>query len=111
MGTTPDYKRIYIDMINMKYRDRMKDCENILNKNNISSMDVIALQERIFGKNIELRDKENGKFRAYGDDDICKILSYQKKNRMNNTEISNYFKVSRNSISKWKKKFPESGFQ
>lgn len=107
MSTTPDYKKIYIDMINMKYQDKMKDCENILNKSNISSMDVIALQERIFGKNIDSRERENGKFRAYGDGDIYRILWYQKNNNMNNTQVANFFRISRNSIAKWKKKFPK----
>ena len=45
------------------------------------------------------------KFRAYNKLTIMEILEYQKKNNINNTELSRYFKLSRNTIAKWKKCF------
>lgn len=103
----PDYRKIYTDMIEMKYLDKREKCETVLTKPKLSVIDILELEKRIFGNNHIQDDKENGKFRAYDNESILQILNYQKKNKMTNTDISIFFKVSRNSIAKWKKLFPE----
>lgn len=103
----PDYRKIYTDMIEMKYLDKRRKCETVLSKAKLSMMDIFELEKIIFETNGVPDEKENGKFRAYDDESILQILTYQKKNKMTNTDISNHFKISRNSIAKWKKLFPE----
>lgn len=36
---------------------------------------------------------------------IIDILEYQKKNQLNNIQLANHFKLSRNTVAKWKKSF------
>lgn len=103
----PDYRKIYTDMIEMKYLHKKGKCEAVLNKPRLTVMDIFEIEKIIFDANDLQNDKENGKFRAYDSESILQILNYQKKNKMSNTEISNHFKISRNSLAKWKKMFPE----
>lgn len=54
--------------------------------------------EIIFGKKTE-----NQKFKSYKRSDILKILDYQKKHKLNNIQLAKHFKMSRNTITKYKK--------
>lgn len=103
----PDYRKIYTDMIEMKCPDTKRQCEAVLNKSRLTVMDIFEIEKIIFAPNDLQNEKENGKFRAYDSESILQILNYQKKNKMSNTEISNHFKISRNSLAKWKKLFSE----
>ena len=58
------------------------------------------LNEIIFGKKTE-----NQKFKSYKRSDILKILDYQKKYKLNNSQLANHFNISRNTVTKWKKMF------
>ncbi|MCT3897602.1 helix-turn-helix domain-containing protein [Elizabethkingia anophelis] len=104
--STPDYKRIYKDIIDIKYPDKKTECEFLLNKPNLSVLDVIELNIRIFGI-VPNRSTEifNQKLRSYRRADILKILDYQKEHRLNNSQLAKHFKVSRNTLAKWKKLF------
>lgn len=104
--SNPDYKRIYTDIIDIKYPDKKTECEFLLNKPNLSVLDVIELNSRIFGI-VPDRSTEifNQKLRSYRRADILKILDYQKKHRLNNSQLAKHFKLSRNTITKWKKVF------
>lgn len=103
---TPDYKLIYTDIIKEKYPHKINDLKiksKIDNINNV--LDILALNEFIFedtDQNIEI---ENQKLRSYDENSILKILLYQKSHNLNNTEVSNHFKMSRNTLTKWKKIF------
>lgn len=103
MKTDPNYKKIYRDIIFKHYPDKHAVCESILKKNTLSALDVIKLNNIIF----ETKDKQilifNQKHRAYNKLDILEILKYQRKNGLNNTQLANQFKISRNTITKWKK--------
>lgn len=46
--------------------------------------------------------KVNKSHRAYSKEAIYKILEYQKKNCLNNTQLAKHFKLSRNTVTKWK---------
>ncbi|WP_312297941.1 helix-turn-helix domain-containing protein [Chryseobacterium sp.] len=96
---SPYYKRIYQDILELKYPDKIDKCAAILGKKEFSAIDLITLNNIIFGN----REKQHGKHRAYTDSDILEILNYQKKNLLNNTQLAHHFKLSRNSVSKWKK--------
>ncbi|MGU9940420.1 helix-turn-helix domain-containing protein, partial [Empedobacter brevis] len=102
---TPDYKKIYEDILNIKYPEKKEICQGILNKTTLSTFDVIALNRKIFGeKNLNIKSL-NQKYRSYSILDRKEILDYQKKHNLNNNELANHFKLSRNTIAKWKKMF------
>lgn len=99
----PDYKSIYADIINKKYPEKVNDCNYLLLKANLSAIDIVDLNDKIFGTNKETSIL-NQKLRSYSPSDIFEILHYQKINNLNNLQLANHFKISRNTIAKWKKK-------
>ncbi len=99
----PDYIRIYTDIINKKNPDKKEECENLLKKEELSVLDILELNRRIFGNADKEIETVNQKFRSYQESDILQILDYQRKNNLNNIQLANHFKTSRNTISKWKK--------
>ncbi|MGN7863545.1 helix-turn-helix domain-containing protein [Chryseobacterium sp.] len=101
--TPPYYKKIYSDILVKKFPDKLNECKSILSKGQLNVLDIIQLNQRIFG-NSEIFS-ENQKLRSYDDQSILKILNYQKKHNLNNTQLSIHFKLSRNTITKWKSKF------
>lgn len=99
----PNYKKIFHDILDMKYPDKRSKCFPILSKNFLSSLDIIKLNELIFGRqNIETA-VFNQKHRTYKKKDILRILEYQRKNNLNNIQAALYFRISRNTLAKWKK--------
>ncbi|MDN3693716.1 helix-turn-helix domain-containing protein [Chryseobacterium tructae] len=101
----PDYKRIYTDLIAACYPNKKEQCSCILSQDHLSALDVIKLNEILTSNSETDHVLSNQSFRSYDQVTILKILDYQKKNRLNNTQISNHFKLSRNTVTKWKKKF------
>lgn len=99
---TPNYKDIYTDIILKKYPEKYKDCISLLTKSNMTDLDIIELNKKIFGKN---NNQDNQKYRSYTKSTIVEILTYQKKNAINNSELATHFKLSRNTVAKWKKMF------
>ncbi|MBP2616977.1 helix-turn-helix domain-containing protein [Chryseobacterium jejuense] len=99
----PDYKRIYNDIIIKKYPQKKEECQFILQKEELSLMDVIKLNQKIFCK--KENNIGNQKHRSYDKSFIIEVLSYQKKVRITNKELSAHFKISRNTITKWRKIF------
>ena len=98
----PNYKKIYTDLLNRKYPEKKQLCVYILNKPEIEALDVIELNELIFsGK--KSNASKNQSFRSYDEQTVLKILNYQKKNRLNNIQLANHFKLSRNTVARWKK--------
>lgn len=98
----PNYKKIYTDLLNRKYPEKKQLCAYILNKPEIEALDVIELNELIFsGK--KSNASKNQSFRSYDEQTVLKILNYQKKNRLNNIQLANHFKLSRNTVARWKK--------
>ncbi|MFP3594409.1 helix-turn-helix domain-containing protein [Chryseobacterium sp. SIMBA_038] len=103
MENAPDYKRIYKDVLNKKFPHKIVECQKLLDKKMLSTLDIIKLNTMIFGENKETLEA-NQKHRSYTDDAIMEILEYQKKNRLNNSQIALHFRISRNSVAKWKKR-------
>lgn len=98
----PNYNIIYLDLINKKFPDKINKHKVLLNKKELSTVDIIKLNEELFGQENATKEKINQSLRSYDMDTILEILAYQKKNNLNNTEVANHFKVSRNTITKWK---------
>ena len=102
---TPNYKRIYSDILNRKHPEKIEDCKTILEKSSLSVLDIIELNHRIFGIVDKSTESFNQKHRSYSESDILQILDYQKRNHLNNSQLASYFKLSRNTIAKWRKMF------
>ena len=75
----PDYKAIYVDIIKKKHPHKKEECLSILEKKNLSAIDVIALNIKIFGKSDRITEKFNQEHRSYSKSDIIQILGFQKK--------------------------------
>ncbi|RLJ32224.1 hypothetical protein CLU97_1673 [Chryseobacterium sp. 7] len=101
----PDYKKIYKDMIIMKYPDKLTLCKNILEKENLSILDVIHLNELLFDSTLSDSKIINQRLRSYDKNSILEILAYQKKKGLNNIQLAKHFNLSRNTITKWKRLF------
>lgn len=101
----PNYRRIYLDILDRNITKNKDECKAILNKNKLTALDVIKLNTLIFGT----KDKEtiafNQSHRSYKKSSVLEILHYQKKNGLNNSKTAEHFKVSRNTLAKWKKIF------
>ncbi|ANF49118.1 transposase [Chryseobacterium glaciei] len=100
-----NYKRIFTDIITKKFPEKITECRSILDKKALSVLDVIELNRKIFGNSDKSTQIFNQKERSYNESAILKILDYQKKNKLNNSQLALHFKMSRNTISKWKKIF------
>lgn len=101
----PNYKRIYEDLLDKKYPHKKEACKAVLAKEKLSSMDVFLLNNLIFDKEIRDEHESDQKYRSYDKTSILKILQYQKKNKLNNTQLADHFGLSRNTVAKWKKMF------
>jgi DNA-binding transcriptional regulator YiaG len=99
----PDYKRIFTDIIKIKYPHKEEECKSLLNKSELLSLDIITLNQKIFGVEGKETDEFNQSHRSYSKQSILEILEYQKKNRLNNSQLALHFKISRNTIKKWNK--------
>ena len=99
----PDYIKIFSDIIESKCPERKDEFEKYLKKNTLSIIDIIELNHKIFGMADKDTSDFNQKHRSYDHETIIKILGYQKKKELSNAQIANHFKLSRNTISKWKK--------
>ncbi|BEV05401.1 helix-turn-helix domain-containing protein [Chryseobacterium gambrini] len=83
----PDYKLIYLDIINEKCPSKIKECSHYLNKKILTVLDIISINRIIFGTT-EVAVKESQKFKCYDQKAIFKILMYQKENKLNNTQTA-----------------------
>ena len=99
-----NYQQIFRDILDTKYPDKKKVCIPLLQNENLSAMDIVKINTEIFGISRE-NETSNQKHRSYHKSDILKILDYQKKHNLNNSQLANYFKLSRNTVAKWKKIF------
>lgn len=104
METEINYKTLYTDIIHDLYPNKKALCQNILNKNNLSIFDILELNKLIFGE-CKTSNSFNQKFKSYSKKDILFILDYQKQNGLTNSQLASHFKMSRNTVAKWKKIF------
>ncbi|KMQ65715.1 transposase [Chryseobacterium angstadtii] len=101
----PDYKRIYTDLLSLKFPEKQNSCEHILSKTELMVKDVLLLNKIIFPQDDKKDFSLNQKHRSYDRISIMEILDYQKCHQLNNSQLANHFKISRNSVTKWKKHF------
>jgi len=98
----PDFRKIYTEIIERYHPHTRKCCEEYLRKETWTSMDVMTVNHLIYGnpKKEDLLFNQN--HRSYDRATIMEILEYQKKNGLNNVQLANTFKLSRNTVAKWK---------
>ena len=102
----PDFQKIYSEIIEKYYPEKEKECKFYLNRADWSSLDVITVNNILFSQKSSREILEfNQKHRAYDEKTIKKILQYQQKNKLNDTQVSIHFKLSRNTLLKWKRTF------
>ncbi len=106
MKSYPDYHRIFNDIIIKKCPEKQNIFKEILSKPQLSALDILEINRKIFG----ISDKETERFnqlhRSYNEESILVILNYQKRHNLSNNQLAKHFKISRNSVAKWKKLFP-----
>lgn len=103
MKSIPNYRLLYEDMIRIKYPEKYNCCIYILKKKEWTVIDIIKINDIIAGSSSSY--KNNQKFKVYDKKSIFNILDCQKRNNMTNTQTAAYFKLSRNTLAKWKREF------
>ena len=94
----PNYHKIFEDALSeVEDANKIILVKKILQNSNLSHFEILYLSEYIFGKS------DNNKHKSYNLETIKNIIEYQKINNLSNFEISKIFKISRNSLTKWKK--------
>lgn len=101
MNSKINYQLIYLDILDAKYPEKKDLFKNLLRKN-LTSIDIIHINRSIFNINEEM-EKNNQKHRSYKKSDIFEILTFQRNNNYNNSQIAKIYGISRNTIAKWKK--------
>ncbi|MFY7815218.1 MAG: helix-turn-helix domain-containing protein [Chryseobacterium taeanense] len=104
MKHTPNYRKIYEDMIAKKYPDKAEACRNILNKKTLRTIDIMMLNNIIVGFD-KYDIEKNQRLKSYDKDTAFEILQHQKKHNLNDTQTAKHFNISRNTLGSWKKKF------
>lgn len=100
----PNYKQIYSDIINKKFPDKKTELEYLLLKETLNNIDVIEINNKIFGTRKETY-RQNKRLHSYNRSDIFRILNYQKEQKLNNIQLANHFGISRNTVTKWRRLF------
>lgn len=102
----PDYKQIYMDILREKFPEKLIDCKIKSKLEKLqTAIDVVRLNQLIFEETDFTVECKNQRLRSYDEESILNILSYQKKNDLTNLQVSDHFKISRNTITKWKSIF------
>ena len=105
-----NYISLYTDFINdnnsLQNKTKIKLLKHINNQQELSVKKIIKINSIIkndiaSGKN----NKKTQQLKAYDYDFVQQTLDYQKKYNLSNNNISIEFKLSRNTIAKWKKHF------
>ena len=95
-----NYKQIYIDILNKNFSHKKEECKSLLNLSQLSAIHIIEINRKIF----DIVDKETNSFsqrhHSYSKSDILKFLDYQKKHKLNNSQLASHFGLSQNTISK-----------
>ncbi|WP_404986223.1 helix-turn-helix domain-containing protein [Chryseobacterium sp. M5] len=106
MNNTPYYKKIFNDILDNKYPEKRIKCQKLLDKESLTHLDVITINKLIFGdKSSPEDDKFNQQHRFYSESAIIQMLRYQYVNKLSNSQLARHFKLSRNTVARWKKHF------
>lgn len=79
--------------------------QSLFVKEQCSTLDIVKINHILFGSLSRPMKDFNQKLKSYDSNSILEILNYQKKNKLNNFQLAAHFKLSRNTVTKWKKLF------
>ncbi len=102
---SPDYRKIFCDILDIKYPQKKDACCLLLQKESLTELDIIELNRIIFGVKNKKTEVFNQRHKSYGKSAILKMLEYQREHCLNNTQLALHFKLSRNTVMNWKKSF------
>lgn len=105
LKSKPHYVKIYRDLVRMKYPQHWEDVKELLEKDELSYFEIERLNKKLFQTNSPNKEQLQQKYKAYDEKTITQILLYQKKNNLNNLQLAKHFKLSRNTVAKWRKIF------
>lgn len=105
LKSKPHYVKIYSDLVRMKYPQHWEDVKELLEKDELSYFEIERLNKKLFQTNSPNKEQLQQKYKAYDEKTITQILLYQKKNNLNNLQLAKHFKLSRNTVAKWRKIF------
>ncbi|WPO92450.1 helix-turn-helix domain-containing protein [Chryseobacterium sp. HR92] len=103
--TGPNYLKIYSDILEQKFPDKMNECKMFMEKETLSALEIISLNQIIFGSETISTRGFSSKHRSYDEKSIFEILVYQQENKLSNSEVSKFYKISRNTLAKWRKQY------
>lgn len=99
----PDYNKIYTDLIEKKFPEKKEELAHLLSKEIKNSLQLIKINDLIFNDQNKEINILNQKLRSYDEESIKQILKHQTVNKLNNQQTAILFKLSRNTVAKWKK--------
>ena len=94
----PNYQKIYQDIIKRNFPEKIEQTKKLLKKN-MNVLDIMKVSE-ILNAN---KTAENQKHKSYDLNSVLEILKIQQKNNYTNTFTADKFKISRNTVAKWRK--------
>ncbi|MFC3160859.1 hypothetical protein SAMN05443633_105221 [Chryseobacterium arachidis] len=103
----PNYTKIYQDMLKEKAPEKLEDPKiQRLIKKLKTTEDILNFNDLVFTPSKE-SSHNNQKLRIYDKKTILKLLDYQKKHELSISFMSKKYKISRTTISRWKRLFAE----
>jgi len=105
MNAQPNYQKLYKEITERFHKEKNNLVTMYLEKEEWTSLDVITVNDLLFNRKRNEELEFNAKCKSYDELSINKILNYQKQYRLNNTQLANHFKLSRNTVAGWKKKY------
>lgn len=101
-----DYKSIFINLIKDKFPEKLRN-PNILWKleHLDSTISVLDLNKELFQKEEIVYTRIDSRLRSYTEEEIIRILKYQKKYKITNIDLVRKYGISRTTLSTWRKRF------
>ena len=106
LNTAPHYEIIYKDIAAHLGKTLTESQIQKLSKIE-KTLDVLEVNAMLFGKG--KTSKITQQMRTYQTEDKVAILQYQQQNQLSNQQTANHFKMSRNTIAKWKREVRYKG--
>ena len=104
MNKGPDYQKIYKEITERFHKNKTDKVKTYLQKEEWTSFDVIAVNKLLYDMKENNELKVDKRCKAYDEQTIISVLNHQKEFRLNNSELSRLFKISRNSVISWRKR-------
>ncbi|WP_419868654.1 helix-turn-helix domain-containing protein [Chryseobacterium sp. CT-SW4] len=103
----PNYTKIYEDLIRLECPEKLTEPTIKKQLQNLNTCeDILNFNEKIF-KQSKQSLKDNQKLKTYDRKTMLKLLQYQKQHGFSTNYMSKKYKISRTTLTKWRKTFGE----